>query len=135
MTDSAAAAREARQEAGVSGNISPVTYGSYRYRQTDNNRVRIIEVAAYILWVKGQKKRWRADEIVPVGDTADRSSNWRNRAGLVDRDLEMRSSDPPVISCGEVESLGRVPFFEIDKFRLSVSAEAFGRWPVGAEQS
>ena len=76
-----------------------------------------------------------ADEIVPVGDTADRSLNWRSRAGLVDRDLEVRSSDPPVISCGEVESLGRVPFFEIDKLRLSVSAEAFGRWSVDAEQS
>jgi hypothetical protein len=74
-------------------------------------------------------------KFVPVGDTADRSLNWRSRAGLVDRDLEMRSSDPPIISCGEVESLGRVPFFEIDKFRLSVSAEAFGRWPVGAKQS
>ena len=81
-----------------------------------------------------QAETW-ADEIVPVGDTADRSLNWRSRAGLVDRDLEVRSSDPPVISCGEVESLGRVPFFEIDKFRLSVTAEAFGRWPVGAEQS
>ena len=57
--DSAAAAREARQEAGVSGNISPVTYGSYRYRKTYKNRVRVIEVAVYLLWVKKVKKRWR----------------------------------------------------------------------------
>ena len=62
LTDGAAAAREARQEAGVSGNISPVTYGSYRYRKTDKNRVRIIEVAVYILWVKRQKKRWREQD-------------------------------------------------------------------------
>ena len=29
--------------------FSPVTYGSYRYRKTYKNRVRVIEVAVYLL--------------------------------------------------------------------------------------
>lgn len=62
MTDSAAAAREAKQEAGVIGKISPAIFGSYRYRKIEQTSVRLIEVAVYLLWVNKEKKRWREQE-------------------------------------------------------------------------
>ena len=52
MTDAAAAAREARQEAGITGKIASKSYGSYRYRKIDEGGVRVIEVAVYLLRVK-----------------------------------------------------------------------------------
>jgi 8-oxo-dGTP pyrophosphatase MutT (NUDIX family) len=59
MSDSAAAAREAKQEAGVTGKISKDIYGHYRYRKIEKESTRLIEVAVYVLWVKKEKKRWR----------------------------------------------------------------------------
>jgi 8-oxo-dGTP pyrophosphatase MutT (NUDIX family) len=59
MTDSAAAAREARQEAGVTGKIAKEPYGNYRYRKIEKENVRLIEVAVYLLWVKKEKKQWK----------------------------------------------------------------------------
>lgn len=59
MTDSAAAAREARQEAGVTGKIAKEPYGSYRYRKIEKENVRLIEVTVYLLWVKKEKKQWK----------------------------------------------------------------------------
>lgn len=59
MSDSAAAAREARQEAGVTGKILKGPYGNYRYRKTEKTTVRLIEVTVYILWVKKEKRKWR----------------------------------------------------------------------------
>jgi 8-oxo-dGTP pyrophosphatase MutT (NUDIX family) len=59
MADSAAAAREAKEEAGVVGNISPASYGSYRYRKVGRTSIRMIEVAVYLLRVKKEKKHWQ----------------------------------------------------------------------------
>jgi len=59
MSDSAAAAREAKQEAGVTGKISKDIYGTYRYRKIEKESSRLIEVAVYLLWVKKEKKQWR----------------------------------------------------------------------------
>lgn len=59
MSDSAAAAREAKQEAGVTGKISKRIYGYYRYRKIEKESTRLIEVAVYVLWVKKEKKQWR----------------------------------------------------------------------------
>jgi len=62
MTDTAAAAREARQEAGVSGKIASKSYGTYRYRKIDKSRNRVIEVTVYVLRVKKEKKRWQEQD-------------------------------------------------------------------------
>jgi 8-oxo-dGTP pyrophosphatase MutT (NUDIX family) len=59
MSDSAAAAREAKQEAGVTGKISKRIYGYYRYRKIEKESTQLIEVAVYVLWVKKEKKQWR----------------------------------------------------------------------------
>lgn len=59
LSDADAAAREAKQEAGVTGKIGAVPIGSYRYRKTMGAEVRFIDVVVYTLWVKKQRKRWR----------------------------------------------------------------------------
>jgi 8-oxo-dGTP pyrophosphatase MutT (NUDIX family) len=59
MSDSAAAAREALQEAGVTGKISRKVYGNYRYRKIDKENARLIDVDVFLLWVKKEKKNWR----------------------------------------------------------------------------
>jgi 8-oxo-dGTP pyrophosphatase MutT (NUDIX family) len=59
MTDAAAAAREANQEAGVTGKTSKEICGSYRYRKIEIDRVRVVEVGVFVLRVKKEKKRWR----------------------------------------------------------------------------
>jgi 8-oxo-dGTP pyrophosphatase MutT (NUDIX family) len=59
LSDAEAAAREAKQEAGVSGKLVGVPLGSYRYRKTMGQDVRMIDVVVYALWVKKQRKTWR----------------------------------------------------------------------------
>jgi 8-oxo-dGTP pyrophosphatase MutT (NUDIX family) len=59
MSDSAAAAREALQEAGAVGKISREVYGNYRYRKIDKGNVRLIDVSVFLLKVKKEKKKWR----------------------------------------------------------------------------
>lgn len=59
LTDSAAAAREAKQEAGVTGRIAKKPSGTYRYRKIENENVRLIEVTVYRLWVKKEKSQWK----------------------------------------------------------------------------
>jgi 8-oxo-dGTP pyrophosphatase MutT (NUDIX family) len=68
MTDSAAAAREAKQEAGVTGKIAKQPYGNYRYRKIERENVRLIEVTVYLLWVKKEKKQWK--------EKAERNRVW-----------------------------------------------------------
>lgn len=52
IDDAAAASREAKQEAGVTGRIAPKPVGSYRYRKIEANGSRLIEVFVYVLSVK-----------------------------------------------------------------------------------
>jgi 8-oxo-dGTP pyrophosphatase MutT (NUDIX family) len=68
MSDSAAAAREAKQEAGVTGKISKDIYGIYRYRKIEKESTRLIEVGVYVLWVKKEKKQWR--------ESTERQRTW-----------------------------------------------------------
>ena len=68
MTDSAAAAREAKQEAGVTGKIAKKPVGSYRYRKIEKENIRLIEVDVYLLWVKKEKKQWK--------EKAERNRVW-----------------------------------------------------------
>jgi len=68
LSDSKAAAREARQEAGISGKMGNRPIGSYRYRKRmPGGLVRVIDVDVYVLWVKKQRKSWREkDERIRV---------------------------------------------------------------------
>lgn len=60
LTDAKAAAREARQEAGVTGKMNNTSVGGYRYRKKmADETIRVIDVDVYVLWVKKQRKSWR----------------------------------------------------------------------------
>jgi 8-oxo-dGTP pyrophosphatase MutT (NUDIX family) len=54
-----AAAREAREEAGVTGKIDRKAVGTYTYRKVLPNSSRLIDVVVYPLWVKKQHRNWR----------------------------------------------------------------------------
>ena len=58
MSDAKAAAREARQEAGVTGKVWRKPVGFYRYRKVLPENSRILDVAVYVLWVRKQRKSW-----------------------------------------------------------------------------
>lgn len=68
LSDPKAAAREARQEAGVTGKIGGQPIGTYRYRKKmPLGHFRVIDVDVYPLWVKKQRKSWRErDERIRV---------------------------------------------------------------------
>ena len=59
LKDKDAAAREAKQEAGVVGKISSKPIGNYRYRKLEGQNSRLVEVSVYILRVQKEKRRWR----------------------------------------------------------------------------
>lgn len=85
MSDPAAAAREARQEAGVSGKIASKPIGTYRYRKIEAANSQLIEVTVYVLLVKKEKKRWR--------EKAERQRQWfePNLAARRVREARLRS--------------------------------------------
>jgi 8-oxo-dGTP pyrophosphatase MutT (NUDIX family) len=58
MTDPKAAAREAREEAGVTGKIDRKPVGSYSYRKVLPDGSLFVHVDIYALWVKKEMKRW-----------------------------------------------------------------------------
>ncbi|MFM7084887.1 MAG: NUDIX hydrolase [Hyphomicrobium sp.] len=58
IKDNAAAAREARQEAGVTGKISKKPIGYYRYKKRTNNLQKLVYVNVFLLEVKKEKKVW-----------------------------------------------------------------------------
>ncbi len=68
LSDPKAAAREAREEAGISGKMGNRPIGSYRSRKRmPGGLVRIVDVDVYVLWVKKQRKSWREkDERIRV---------------------------------------------------------------------
>jgi len=57
--DSAAAATEAFQEAGVTGIVSSKPIGSYRYFKRMADGAHLVDVSVYLLAVTKEKKRWR----------------------------------------------------------------------------
>lgn len=59
LKDQAAAAREAKQEAGVVGKISSKPIGNYSYRKIEGQTSRLVEVSVYVLNVQKEKKRWQ----------------------------------------------------------------------------
>ncbi|HEX2840462.1 NUDIX hydrolase [Hyphomicrobium sp.] len=58
LADHKAAAREANEEAGVTGTISPHCIGSYVYRKTTGKGAYLVEVSVYPLTVSRQRKSW-----------------------------------------------------------------------------
>jgi 8-oxo-dGTP pyrophosphatase MutT (NUDIX family) len=62
LKDSAAAAREAKQEGGVTGRITPAPIGQYRYRKRQGDTARTVDVEVFLLQVRKQKKRWTEQE-------------------------------------------------------------------------
>ncbi|MEQ1716266.1 MAG: NUDIX hydrolase [Hyphomicrobium sp.] len=58
LTDPNAAAREALQEAGVTGKIKKTAIGTYRYRKIDDSINALVEVSVFLLTVRKEKKNW-----------------------------------------------------------------------------
>ncbi|MEZ5843272.1 MAG: hypothetical protein R3D27_06000 [Hyphomicrobiaceae bacterium] len=58
LDDSAAAAMEALQEAGVSGRIDGTLLGTYRYTKHDLTPPRPLAVSVFLLWVESQGRSW-----------------------------------------------------------------------------
>lgn len=59
LSDSDAAAREALEEAGVTGRVGENPVGSFRYAKGRGKDAQEFEVALYQLDVSGQRRRWR----------------------------------------------------------------------------
>jgi 8-oxo-dGTP pyrophosphatase MutT (NUDIX family) len=57
--DHDAAAQEAREEAGVEGNVAKEPVGSYLYWKRRDSHFDLCQVAVYILTVEKQLKKWR----------------------------------------------------------------------------
>lgn len=58
LSDRDAAAREARQEAGVTGSMKSRPIGTYRYRKVQPEGTRLLDVTVYLLKVEREKKSW-----------------------------------------------------------------------------
>lgn len=58
LKDRDAAAREAREEAGVTGKINGKPIGAYRYRKVEPAGSRLLDVTVYLLKVIREKKSW-----------------------------------------------------------------------------
>ena len=59
LSDPKAAAREASEEAGVTGKVDRKPVGTYTYRKVLPSSSRLVDVVVYPLWVKKQSKNWR----------------------------------------------------------------------------
>lgn len=58
LSDRDAAAREARQEAGVIGSMKSRPIGTYRYRKVQPEGTRLLDVTVYLLKVEREKRSW-----------------------------------------------------------------------------
>ena len=59
LSDYDAAAREAQEEAGVSGKLLKKPVGSYSYFKREQDSFRLVQVKVYMLRVKEEQKRWK----------------------------------------------------------------------------
>jgi 8-oxo-dGTP pyrophosphatase MutT (NUDIX family) len=59
LSDADAAAREALEEAGVTGRTLKKPVGSYSYFKREDDGFRPVKVTVYVLKVQEQKKRWK----------------------------------------------------------------------------
>lgn len=58
LKDKDAAAREAREEAGVLGKVKSRPIGVYRYRKIEPEGARLLDVTVFLLKVEREKVRW-----------------------------------------------------------------------------
>jgi 8-oxo-dGTP pyrophosphatase MutT (NUDIX family) len=58
MKDHEAAAREAAEEAGVSGKVKSKPIGNYSYAKTGDSGTRSVRVAVFLLLVRRESNRW-----------------------------------------------------------------------------
>ena len=58
LKDHQAAAREAEEEAGVSGKVRAKPIGKYTYPKTDGSNRRSLRVAVFLLSVRRERRRW-----------------------------------------------------------------------------
>jgi 8-oxo-dGTP pyrophosphatase MutT (NUDIX family) len=58
LNDAEAAAREARQEAGVIGKVKAKPIGRYSYKKCCGNEIRLVHVEVFRLEVVREKRRW-----------------------------------------------------------------------------
>ena len=58
MKDHEAAAREAKEEAGVSGKMRSKPIGNFSYAKSGHSGTRPVRVAVYLLLVRRQSNRW-----------------------------------------------------------------------------
>src|SRR5262245_20334972 len=58
LKDHQAAAREAEEEAGVSGKVRSKPIGNYTYPKIDGRRARSLRVAVFLLSVRRERRRW-----------------------------------------------------------------------------
>lgn len=97
VKDHKAAAREAREEAGVTGKIAPKAFGSYRYVKPELGEGAPIDVTVFLLSVRKQSKRWP--------EKAERRRAWFDvveAAGKI--------SEPELSSLiGRLQILGKLP--------------------------
>jgi 8-oxo-dGTP pyrophosphatase MutT (NUDIX family) len=59
LSDADAAAREAQEEAGVTGRLLKKPVGSYSYFKREDDGFRPVKVTVYLLKVREQQKRWK----------------------------------------------------------------------------
>lgn len=59
LSDQDAAAREAQEEAGVTGKLLKKPVGSYSYFKREDDGFRPVKVTVYVLKVLDQQKRWK----------------------------------------------------------------------------
>src|SRR3954468_10784798 len=77
LPDRAAAAKEAKEEAGVSGSVRGAPVGKYKYLK--GKRQKEIDVTVFILKVKHQQKDWRER-----GQRRRRWTTWKAASRKVD---------------------------------------------------
>jgi 8-oxo-dGTP pyrophosphatase MutT (NUDIX family) len=58
LKDHEAAAREAKEEAGVTGKVKPRPIGNYTYPKTDATGARSLRVNVFLLMVRREKDHW-----------------------------------------------------------------------------
>ena len=109
LSDPKAAAREASEEAGVTGEVDRKPVGTYTYRKVLPNSSRLVDVVVYPLWVKKQRKNWQEKgERTRIWATFEEAAKLvrepglkrlftelanENRRSLVSIDEENRGSD------------------------------------------
>jgi 8-oxo-dGTP pyrophosphatase MutT (NUDIX family) len=62
LKDHQSAAREAKEEAGVSGKVRSAPIGNYIYRKLDDRGGRSLQVAVFLLRVRRERSHWREQD-------------------------------------------------------------------------